>query len=61
MSNSAKGAALRIAPELTDRVGSLEIGEHQDMEQFGAGSRSEGLQTVSESAFPAAGGSRVER
>ena len=31
-------AALWVAPELTDPVGSLEVGEHQDVEQLGAGS-----------------------
>ena len=32
-----EGAALRVAPELADPVGSLEVGEHQDVEQLGAG------------------------
>ena len=27
-----EGAALRVAPELADRVGSLEVGEHEDVE-----------------------------
>jgi hypothetical protein len=31
-----EGAALRIAPELADPVGPLEIGQHEDVEQFGA-------------------------
>ena len=42
-----EGAALWVAPELSDPVGPLEVGQHQDVEQFGAGSRSEGVQ-----AFP---------
>jgi len=33
-----EGATLRVAPELADPVGSLEVGQHQDVEQFGAGS-----------------------
>jgi hypothetical protein len=33
-------------PELADSVGSLEVGEHQDMEQFGAGSGTEGVEAL---------------
>jgi hypothetical protein len=33
-----EGAALRVAPELSDPVGSLEVGEHQDVKELGAGS-----------------------
>jgi hypothetical protein len=40
----SEGAALRTAPELADQVGSLEVGEHEDMEQLGAGSRAERVQ-----------------
>ena len=36
-----EGAALWVAPELADPVGSFEVGEHQDVEQLGAGNRSE--------------------
>jgi hypothetical protein len=32
-------AKVRVAPELSDPVGSLEVGEHEDVEQLGAGSR----------------------
>jgi len=32
-----EGPALRVAPELSDPVGSLEIGEHEDVEQLGEG------------------------
>ena len=39
-----EGAALRIAPELADPVGPLEVGEHQDVEQLGAGSGTEGVE-----------------
>jgi hypothetical protein len=38
-----EGAALRVAPELADPVGSLEVGEHEDMKQLSAGSRAEGV------------------
>jgi hypothetical protein len=41
-----EGAALRIAPELSDPVGSLEVGEHQDVEELGAGSRTKGIQAL---------------
>jgi hypothetical protein len=34
-----EGAALRVAPELSDPVGPLEVVEHEDVEQLGAGSR----------------------
>jgi hypothetical protein len=33
-----KGATLRVAPELSDRVGPLEVEQHEDVEQLGAGS-----------------------
>ena len=46
-----EGATLRIAPELADPVGSLEVGEHQDVEQLGAGSWAEGVDTFAESAL----------
>jgi hypothetical protein len=42
--SSAEGAALWVAPELSDPVGSLEVGEHEDVEDFGAGSRAEGVE-----------------
>jgi hypothetical protein len=41
-----EGAALRVAPELSDPVGSLEVGEHQDVEQLGAGSGAEGVEAL---------------
>jgi hypothetical protein len=46
-----EGAALRIAPELSDPVGPVEVGEHEDVEQFGAGSRTEGVQAFPDSAL----------
>jgi hypothetical protein len=46
-----EGATLRVAPELSDPVGSLEVGKHQDVEQLGAGSGAERVQTLAESAL----------
>jgi hypothetical protein len=46
-----EGAALWVAPELSDPVGSLEVGEHEDVEQLGAGSRAEGVQALLETAL----------
>jgi hypothetical protein len=43
-----EGAALRIASELTDPVGALEVGEHEDLEGLGGGSRPEGIQALAE-------------
>jgi len=40
-----EGATLRVALELADPIGSLEVGEHQDAEKLGAGSRTEGVET----------------
>jgi hypothetical protein len=41
-----EGATLRVAPELANPVGPLEVGEHEDVEEFGAGSRTERLQAL---------------
>ena len=46
-----EGAALRVAPELSDPVGSLEVGQHEDVEQLGARRRPEGVQAFAESAL----------
>jgi hypothetical protein len=35
-----------VAPELTDPLGTLEVGEHEDVEQLGAGSRPEGVEAL---------------
>jgi hypothetical protein len=40
-----------VAPELSDPVGSLEVGKHQDVEELGAGSGAEGVEAFSDSAF----------
>jgi hypothetical protein len=42
-----EGAALRVAPELADPVGAVEVGEHENVEQLGAGSRAEGVEALS--------------
>ena len=34
------------SPELADPVGSLEVGQHEDVEQLGAGSVTEGVETL---------------
>jgi len=49
--NSAKGAALRVAPNLADPLGPFEVGEHEDVEEFGAGSGAERVEAISESAL----------
>ena len=46
-----EGPTLRVAPELSDPVGSLEVGEHQDVEKLGEGSWAEGVEAGLESAL----------
>jgi hypothetical protein len=41
-----EGATLWVAPELADPVGSVEVGEHQDVEKLGAGSGAEGVEAL---------------
>ncbi len=36
------------SPELADPVGAVEVGEHQDVEQLGAGGGSEGVEAFTE-------------
>ena len=43
-----EGAALRVAPELADPVGALEVGEHQDVQEFGTGSGTESVEALTE-------------
>jgi hypothetical protein len=38
--------ALRVGPELADPVGPLEVEQHQDVEEFGAGSGAERVQAL---------------
>jgi hypothetical protein len=47
--------ALGVAPELADPVGPLEVGEHQDVEQLGAGSRPHGVEMCPQSALELVG------
>ena len=62
-----EGAALRVAPELSDPVCPLEVREHEDVEQLGAG-RAEGVQGLAlarryldtSQAVPSLSASRVE-
>jgi hypothetical protein len=46
-----EGTTLRVAPELADPLGSLEVREHEDVKKFGAGSRSEVVQALPEAAL----------
>jgi hypothetical protein len=50
-----EGAAPRVAPELADPVGALEVGEHQDVEQFGTGSWTKCIEAFPESALKLVG------
>jgi hypothetical protein len=36
-----EGATIRVAPELSDPVSPVEVGQHQDVEQLGTGSWAE--------------------
>jgi hypothetical protein len=40
-----------VSPELADPVGSLDVREHLDVVELGAGSRSEGVEALPESAL----------
>ena len=41
----------RGSPELADPVGSLEVGEHQDVEQFRPGERAESIEPLAQLSF----------
>jgi hypothetical protein len=41
-----RSASLWVAPELADPLGALEVGQHQDVEELGAGSRSKRVQAL---------------
>jgi hypothetical protein len=43
-----EGACRRVPPELADAVGTLEVGEHEDVEQLRAGSGAERVQALTE-------------
>jgi hypothetical protein len=42
-----EGSALRVAPELANPIGAIEVGEHQDLEQLGAGSGAKHIEALS--------------
>jgi hypothetical protein len=50
-----EGATLRVAPELSDPVGPVEVGEHEDVEQLGASGRRERAQAFTKSALELVG------
>lgn len=39
-------SSVRVAPELADPVGALEVGEHKDVEKFGAGGWRESVEAL---------------
>ena len=43
--------SLWVAPELADPVGPLEVGEHQDVEELGAGSGAESVEPLAQDSF----------
>jgi hypothetical protein len=43
MSSSPNASGLRVPPVGADRVGTVEVGKAQDVEEFGAWSRPEGV------------------
>jgi hypothetical protein len=45
-SNSPNPTCLRVTPELADPLGTLEVREHEDVEQLGAECRAEGVQAL---------------
>jgi hypothetical protein len=46
-----EGATLRVAPELADTVGPLEVGQHEHVEQLGAGSGTERVEALAQNSF----------
>jgi hypothetical protein len=56
-----EGATLWVAPELSDPVGPVEAGEHEDVEQLGAGSRPESVEASTEFLLPPRRESRGKR
>jgi hypothetical protein len=50
-----EGATLRMAPDLADPVGAVEVAEPEDVEQLGAGSGAEGVEALPESALQLVG------
>jgi hypothetical protein len=56
-----EGATLRVAPEFSDPVGPLEVGEHEDVEKLGTRSRAECVQAAPKSALEFVGSHRSGR
>jgi hypothetical protein len=50
-----EGAALWVTPELSDPVCPLEVGEHEDMEELGTRSGTQGLQAFAKPALTLVG------
>jgi hypothetical protein len=46
-----EGPRLGVPVELTDLVGPLEVGEHQDVEKLRAGNGTEGVETLAQDPF----------
>jgi hypothetical protein len=51
ISKLSEGEALRVASELADPPGAVEVGHHEDVEQFGPGSRTEGVEVLTRRPF----------
>ena len=49
--HSGEGAALGVVPELTDPVGSVEVGGHQDVKQLRPGSRTESIEPIAQDSL----------
>jgi hypothetical protein len=47
----AEGPNLRVTSEGANPLGPVEVRQHQDVEQFGAGSRTEGVQSLAKPAL----------
>ena len=55
-----EGAALWLAPELSDPVSPVKVGEHEDVEQLGAGSGTEGIKAFMQSGSSSSDASESE-
>jgi hypothetical protein len=50
-----EGPCLGVPSAAPDRVGAVEVGQHEDVEQLGAGSWAEGVEALTESALELVG------
>jgi hypothetical protein len=50
-----EGATLWVPPELSDPVSSFEVGQHEDVEEFGARSGAERVNALSDPALKLVG------